>query len=88
MVDYGPEHFNDPILQCMSCNKMFHREAAKKLGSCPHCGFRRAKTVDLMEEEDFKALVAGTYNLGIRNYKLDPKFLELFGPMKEVNSET
>lgn len=78
MGKYDEKEFNDPILRCTGCTKLVHRAWISAKGGCNHCGNRRFQSVGGFNEEEFKALQNGSYNLGMKEYNIDPDFLNLF----------
>lgn len=50
------DEFTDPVLRCDSCQKLVKRETLHKVGTCPHCGNKRVRNVNVFSEEEHKQL--------------------------------
>lgn len=78
MSNYDGKEFNDPILRCTGCTKIVHRAWISARGGCNHCGNRRFQNINGFDDDEYNQLVNGTYDLGMKEYKIDPDFFKLF----------
>ena len=79
-LKYEPsDSASDPLLKCDDCKKIVAKHYIMKNGGCNHCGNRRFKSIQKIEESDIELLKTGQYNLGISEYQVDPEFIALFG---------
>ena len=83
MTDYYGDEFLDPILRCDDCSNLVHREFITKRGCCNHCGNRRLKNVQLLQEEEYRKIEAHTYDFGLKKWEVDSEFLKLFEGMED-----
>ncbi len=79
----GPD-FNDPVVRCDDCNKLVHRTYIHKRGCCNHCGNRRVKNLQMFRGEEWESVKDGTYDFGVKDYKIDEEFLILFEEVADV----
>ncbi len=85
MSKYDGDEFQDPILRCDACNKLVHRKWIAHHAGCNHCGNRRFRNVRGMNEaEELNPLRAGTYDLGLADYEIDPEWFDLFEPARAI----
>lgn len=76
MSKYGEDQpFNDPVVRCTECNKILFMADIRKFGKCIYCGCRKVRSLDVISDSEVKLL---------KNKKVDPEFLALFGPLEEV----
>jgi predicted nucleic acid-binding Zn-ribbon protein len=83
MVDYT-RGFHDPIVRCDQCNKLTHKKYIRVNGGCAHCGNKRFRSVQGLDETEIKGLQDGTLDIGVKKYDIDPDFLALFEAVSEV----
>lgn len=69
MIDYEKGDFKDPVLRCDSCAKLVLLEKIHKFHFCNHCGNKRFKRVNMINEEEM---------IDLKEKKIDPDFLALF----------
>jgi len=76
MAKYGKEDgFNDPVVRCTECSKMFSREKLRDAGMCPACGNKRVRNCLTLSEDEMKQL---------KDNNIDPDFLALFEGKEDV----
>ena len=71
MGKYEKGDFYDPVVRCVACAKIVHRQFIDQHGACNHCGNRRFNNVTGLTHEEFHALEKGQYDLAVRDYHLD-----------------
>ena len=62
--------FCDPVLRCDSCVKMVYAQDLRSLGMCRHCGNRRVRSLNILNDEERQELI---------DNNVDPDFIALFG---------
>ena len=75
MAKYGKEDgFNDPVVRCTECSKVFARETLRDKGMCPACGNKRVRNCLTFSETEMESL---------KNSGVDPDFIALFEGVEE-----
>lgn len=83
-VNYQGKEFNDPIVRCHSCSNLVHRKFIGAYAGCNHCGNKRFRNVSGLNEDEYMALNNGTYDFGLKEYKIDSEFLNQFVGVDDV----
>jgi len=82
-LKYEPEDSaSDPLMRCDDCKGIVAKLYIMKNGGCNHCGNRRFKSIQKIDSEDIAMLESGAYDLGIKDYHVDPSFIALFGEVQ------
>lgn len=71
----GKENEVDILLRCSDCNKLVSIGYIHVYGGCNHCGNKRLKSIMALTPEEHAALKDGTYDLNMKDYKVDAEWL-------------
>ena len=78
---YDTKELLDPLVRCVACSKLIHRKYISIGAGCSHCGNKRVQIIQALDGDELSALRDGTYDLGLKEYSIDPEYLAIF---KEV----
>ena len=78
---YDTNELTDPLVRCVNCAKLVHREFISLGAGCFHCGNKRVQIVQGLDDKlEIEPLANGTYDLGLKDYTIDPEYLAAFAP--------
>lgn len=80
---YDTHNLTDPLVRCDGCTKLVHVQFINKHAGCNHCGNKRFQFIYGLNGEELNALKDGTYDLGLKDYFIDPEYFTIFKAVEE-----